>query len=195
MGRLVIFTVDDLERLAEAVASAWADGADRDWSALAGTLDWTCMATAAHTVDTVLAPAFFLASRRTDSYPPGIWEPGPDPTPAQLVEDLRTATRLTAAVIRATPDDVRSIIWLRPAPEVRPPEDFAPRAGMELALHGHDVCAGLGITLNPPAEAIDRLRNHCVDWPYWSSGAPWRPPTLAGDPWHDLLVSSGRAAG
>lgn len=188
------FTVDDLEALADAVATAWASGLDRDWTALAGTLEWTCTATAVHTVDTVLAPAFFLASRRQDSYPPGIWDPGPAPTPAQLVEDLRTATRLTAALIRDTPADVRSIIWLRPAPEVRGPEDFAPRAGMELALHGHDVCAGLGVPLHPPADVIDRLRHHAADWPYWSSGRPWRALALTGDPWLDLLASSGRSS-
>jgi hypothetical protein len=64
-----------------------------------------------------------------------------------------------------------------------------------LALHGHDVCSGLGVRLEPPADAIDRLRRHCADWPYWSSGAPWRTPALSGEPWPDLLASSGRAAG
>jgi hypothetical protein len=35
-----------------------------------GTLEWSCFKTADHTVDCVFSYAFFLASRRTDRYPP-----------------------------------------------------------------------------------------------------------------------------
>src|SRR5688500_14669268 len=63
------FTADDLCALSDLVGTTWLMAADRDWSVPAGTLDWTCTATADHAVDCVYAPAFFLASRRTDAYP------------------------------------------------------------------------------------------------------------------------------
>src|SRR5690349_18947171 len=97
-----VFSVDDLHALSELVATAWLAASDRDWSARAAGLDWTCLATADHAVDCVYAPAFFLASRRTDGYP----EVGLDLTlgtraaPELLVSSLRVATRLLAGVVR-----------------------------------------------------------------------------------------------
>jgi hypothetical protein len=61
-----------------------------------------------------------------------------------------------------------------------------------LILHAHDVCAGLGVPLVPPADACARLRDHTHGWPHWT-GPGWRPPPTTDDPWHDLLVGSGRA--
>ena len=193
-----LFTCDDLERLSASVAAAWRAGADRDWSGPAGTLEWSCLRTADHAVDTVLAPAFFLASRRLDDYPSGGWTLGHDATPSVLVEALETATRVLVAVVRAALDEVaggtkvRAILWRRGGPEVRPPEDFPPRAGMELALHAHDVCAGLGVAFEPASDVAERLRAHAHDWPYWSAGPPWAPLVMTGDAWTDLLRSSGR---
>jgi hypothetical protein len=59
-----VFSTDDLHELSARVATAWRAGADRDSSAPAGTLEWSCARTADHAVDTLFAPAFFLASRR-----------------------------------------------------------------------------------------------------------------------------------
>ncbi|MGH9276331.1 MAG: hypothetical protein ACRDZU_16930, partial [Acidimicrobiales bacterium] len=73
------FSCVDLVALTAEVVDAWRAGADADWSARAGTLSWSCTHTADHAVDTVLAPAFFLASRNRDHYP--AFEPstmGPD---------------------------------------------------------------------------------------------------------------------
>ena len=163
-----------------------------DWSAPAGTLDWTCTRTADHAVDTVLAPAFFLASRRQDDYPAaGPFSLGPDPAPKDLAEALETAARILASVVTATPADVRAIIWRRPKVEIRPPADFAPRGALELALHAHDVGCGLGLPFVPPAELAEHLRAHTQHWPAWGSPG-WTPLTMDGDPWIDLLRSSGR---
>jgi hypothetical protein len=159
----------------------------------AGTLEWGCATTAAHAIDTVLAPAFFLASRRQDRYPHGGWAPSTDQDADGFAEGVETAARILTAVVVDTPPDVRSIIWRRPNPELRPPADFVPRGGIELVLHAHDVCAGLGVPFDPPADAMDRLRRHVVDWPYWTSGPPWSALSLVGDPWEALLASSGRA--
>ena len=188
----MIFTCDDLTTLAALVVDAWQSGSDRDWSAPAGDLDWSCTKTADHAIDTVLAPAFFLASRKQDAYPGfGTFSAGPDAHPALLVEALQTATRILTAVVTAADPDVRAVIWRRPQIELRAPVDFVPRGGFELAIHAHDVCTGLGVPCRPPTEVCDRLRRHTQGWPYWTSPG-WSPLAMDGDPWIDLLVSSGR---
>lgn len=195
------FTVDDLSDLTELVADAWTAGtaAGADWSATAGTLDWTCTHTADHAVDTVLAPAFFLASRRVDGYPEYDWGPyemGDRATPVNLVDGLRAASRVLAAVVTATPDDVRSAIWRRPVVEARPPADFVPRGGLELILHAHDVCLGLEVPFEPPAPLCERLREHTRDWPAWTIWAAANGGPGLGtsdDPWADLLTGASRA--
>jgi hypothetical protein len=185
------FDGDDLRLLAAGVAAAWRAGADRDWSALAGTLAWSCTRTAVHTVDTVLAPALLLASRRTDDYPPFGPVPLTATTAADLADALEVAAHVLGAVVAAAPLGTRAVIWRRPTVETRPPADFVPRGGLELVLHGHDVCAGLGISLDPPAALCERLRRHTAGWPHWSSPG-WCPLALTGDPWADLLDASGR---
>jgi hypothetical protein len=188
----VRFTEEDLQTLTDLVAETWLAVADRDWSAPAGTLTWSCTTTADHAVDTVLAPAFLLASRKQDAYP--AFPPttlGPRPTPSTIVDGLETATRVLLAVVAATPPGVRSIIWRRPAPEVREAGDFVPRAGLELILHAHDVGAGLGAPFVPPPDLCERLRRHTAEWPMWSSPG-WRRLEPSGDPWAALLRASGR---
>jgi hypothetical protein len=184
------FTALDLEALTESVVEAWRRGADLDWSSPAAATGWTCTATAEHAVDCVLAPALFLASRRTDRYPDGEWTSGGDPNVDVLVEGLEMNTRILIGVVATTPPDVRAICWRRPV-EVRPPADFLPRGALELALHAQDVCGGLDLDFDPPTEAIDHLRHHVADWPFFRDY--WEPLTLEGDPWDDLLRASGRA--
>jgi hypothetical protein len=188
------FSTGDLDTLADVTVAAWTAGLDRDWSAPAGTLAWSCARTADHAVDAVLAVAFLLASRRQDGYPDWGWGEltmGPDPRPAGLVEALGTVARMLSAVVAAAEPSVRAVIWRRPRVETRPPADFAPRGALELVLHGHDVCAGLGVPFVPPAGPCRRLREHTRGWPHWSTPG-WRPAPATDDPWGDLLTASGR---
>ncbi|MCP2326628.1 hypothetical protein HDA40_005135 [Hamadaea flava] len=186
------FTIDDVEELTGLVVAAWRTGLDRDWSAPAGRLTWSCLRTADHTVDTVLAPAIFLASRKLDGYPAyGVSTPGADAAPAVLIEALATSARILAGVVRTAEAGARAVIWRRPEVEVRGPADFPPRAGLELILHAHDVCQGLGVPFKPPDGLCERLRAHTRDWPIWASPG-WSSPTDAPDAWRDLLRASGR---
>jgi hypothetical protein len=186
------FTCADLDELTDLVAAAWMSGFDRDWSAPAGSLSWTCTQTADHAIDTVLAPAFFLASRKQDGYPEyGVSTPGPDARPEVLVEALSTATTILVAVVTTADRATRATIWRFPRVELRGPADFVPRGALELILHAHDVCSGLGVTFDPPADLCDRMRRHTRDWPHWTSPG-WSPLTMGPDPWADLLRSSGR---
>jgi hypothetical protein len=187
------FTARDMEELSGLVAVAWTAGADRDWSAPAGTLEWSCLATADHAVDCVYAPTFFLASRRTDEYPAagGDLTLGDAATPGTLVESLQIATRVLVAVVRATDPDVRAILFPMAEPVLGAPADFLPRAAMELILHAHDVCVGLGVAFEPPSGLVRRLCEHTRPWPIWTR--MWGELGHSDDPWGDLLAASGRA--
>lgn len=187
-----MFTADDLFELSDLVAGAWTSAADRDWSVPAGTLEWSCTATADHAVDCVYAPAFFLASRRTDGYPEagGDLSMGASATPALLVESLGIATRILVAVVRDAEPDVRAVLFRRPQVITAPPADFLPRGALELILHAHDVCAGLQVPFEPPAGLCRRLCEHTRSWPMWT--VAWDGLADTGDPWGDLLSSSGR---
>ena len=186
------FTAADMYTLSELVASAWTQGSDRDWSARAATLEWTCLATADHAVDCVYAPAFFLASRRTDAYPDTGQDMslGANATPERVIESLAIATRTLVAIVNDAEPDVRAVIFRRPEIMTAAPQDFLPRAAIELALHAHDVCTGLDQPFEPPPELARLLREHTCPWPMWTIA--WNALPRTDDPWLDLLTASGR---
>jgi hypothetical protein len=187
-----LFTVNDLYELTDLVVTAWTSGDDRDWSVAAGTVEWSCTRTADHAVDCVYAPAFFLASRRQDAYPDmGVGlTMGAEANPARLVQSLKIATRVLAAVVKDAAPEVRAVIFRRPEILTAAPQDFVPRAATELILHAHDVCAGLQVPFEPPAELCYRLREHTRPWPMWT--VAWNGLGHTEDPWGDLLTGSGR---
>jgi hypothetical protein len=186
------FTRDDLEALTDLVADTWTGAAGADWSVPAASTEWSCLKTADHAVDCVYAPAFFLASGRTDAYPEAgsTLELRDAATPALLVESLRIATRLLVATVADSDPGVRAIIFQRPEPTVGAPPDFLPRGALELILHAHDVCTGLGVPFEPPADLCEHLREHTRPWPLWTVG--WNGLLNTADPWSDLLQGSGR---
>jgi hypothetical protein len=186
------FTAADLHALSDLVARTWTAATDHDWSVPAGTVDWSCLATADHAVDCVYAPAFFLASRKLNAYPDvGLdLTLGSQASPALLIESLRIATTMLAAVVNDAAPDVRAVIFRRPKVLTAAPQDFVPRGAMELILHAHDVCTGLLVPFEPPADICYRLREHTRPWPMWT--VAWSGLGRTSDPWDDLLTGSGR---
>src|SRR4051794_21496044 len=182
-----MFDRQSFERLTDEVAAAWVAGADRDWSAKAGTVDWTCRQTADHAVDCTFAPAFMLASRKQDAYPDmgAIWSCGPEASPAQLAQALEVASRVLVAVVADAPPHCRAVIRRRPQIELAPPSDFLPRAAVELILHSHDVCQGLGVAFEPSSDLCANLISHTERSPWSLPG--WRTPVASDDPWGELL--------
>jgi len=181
------FTLEDFTDLSALVLDAWQSAVAGDWSIPAGTLEWSCWTTADHTVDCVFSYAFFLASRRRDSYPPfGELHALAEAIPSDLVDGLRAATNMLSAVIAAADPDVQAVIGLSPYALNARPADFAARGALEMILHAHDVCTGLDVMFDPPPELCLRLRDTARDWP----GQAKLPPT--DDPWSDLLERSGR---
>lgn len=182
------FSPDDLSALSRLVLETWRSGVDRDWTVPAGTLEWSCWKTADHTVDCVFSYAFFLASRRQDTYPPfGELHALPNATPADIVDGLQASTTLLSSVIATTDPKARAVIGLSPYAQTGTPQDFAARAALEMILHAHDVCAGLDLAFDPPRDICARLRDYAAEWP----GQKRLPAT--DDPWSDLLERSGRA--
>jgi hypothetical protein len=189
------FTREDLERTTEFVSDRWRAGADRDWSVPAGTLDWSCAHTGNHAIDAVLAPAFFLASRKQDGYPEWDWSVptmGEATPPALFADALAAVGHVLSAVIAAAPPGTTAVIWRRPVPTARPAADFAARGALEMILHGHDVATGLDIEFEPPADLCQRLRDHTSTWIHWTAPG-WSQPAVTDDPWGDLLRGAGRA--
>jgi hypothetical protein len=182
------FTVEDFAQLSTLVLDAWESGLDRDWAAPAGTLEWSCIKTADHTIDCVFSYALFLASRCQDGYPNfGELHALPDATPRDLIDGLRAVTTMLTAVIVTAEPEVRAVIWYRPEAETGSPQDFAARGALELILHAHDVCLGLGVLFEPPPGLCARLFEHTRDWPLEPS------VPASSDPWADLLERSGRS--
>src|SRR3954451_18616705 len=181
------FSAGDFQALSRLVVDAWRAGLDRDWSVPAGTLEWSCLQTADHTVDCVFSYALFLASRREDAYPPfGELHALPQATPADIVNGLQAVSTMLWAVVATAEPDARAVILMRPH-ETGGPDDFAARGALEMVLHAHDVCIGLGIAFRPPQDICERLRDHTRDWPQRAAVEP------TADAWGDLLERSGRA--
>ena len=180
-------TVEDFATLRDQVIRSWSSALDHDWSVPAGTLEWSCWATADHTIDCVFSYALFLASRAQVRYPQfGELHALPDARPADLVEGLLAVTNMLIAVIEATPPGTHAIIRQRP-PTTAPRRDFAARGAHEMILHAHDIASGLGVALRPDGDVCRRLRDHTATWGYGPDVTP------TADAWSDLLQRSGRA--
>ncbi len=191
------FSRADFDLLARHVVEAWQTGIDQDWSALAGTLEWSCLETADHSVDAVLAVGLFLASRKLDGYPEWGWpetKMGARATPVLLIEALEAVARVLSALVAAAEPGTRAVIWRYPEVATGAPDDFAARGALEMVLHAHDVCAGIGVTFAPPDDVCARLREHTRSWPHWSMPG-WSALPATDTPWSDLLQGSGRAKG
>ena len=181
------FSPEDFATLSRLVLEAWRSSVDSDWSVPAGSLEWSCWTTADHTVDCVFSYAFFLASRRQDTYPPfGELHALADATPADIVDGLQAATTMLSAVIATAEPKARAVIGLSPHAQTGTPRDFAARGALEMILHADDVCVGLDIEFHPPTDVCARLRDYVCEWP----GQARLPATA--DPWSDLLERSGR---
>jgi uncharacterized protein (TIGR03083 family) len=181
------FTPADFETLSDLVLEAWNGAVDHDWSIPAGSLEWSCFTTADHMIDCVFSYALFFGSRKLDGYPNfGELHALEHATPRDLVDGLRAVTSMLWALTATAPPEARANIFGR-LPDTGDANDFAARGGLEMVLHAHDVCTGLGAGFDPPRDVCRRLLDHTRAWPGNS------PYESTGDPWGDLIVRSGRA--
>ncbi|HSO95274.1 MAG TPA: DinB family protein [Acidimicrobiia bacterium] len=158
---------------------------DRDWSARAGTLDWTCWQTVDHVTDCLFSYGLQIAGRVQ-----GGWlklqelHAQPEASPSELLDSLDAVGNLFVAIVRDAPADVISsdgYFDLQIA-------DWIARALNEALLHTFDVLSGLGASLEPSRDVCAFVLATPTLWMY--DGVDDR---RAPDPWSAMLVGSGRS--
>ncbi|MFI0794765.1 maleylpyruvate isomerase N-terminal domain-containing protein [Micromonospora rubida] len=160
----------------DAMLDALGPHTGQDWTVPAGTLDWSCWATAAHVAHDLLAYAGQVAGRPSGSYLPFDLTVSLAATPAEVLTVAATCGGLLATALDAADPGLRA--WhFGPCD----PAGFAAMGVAEILLHTHDVAWGLGVAWQLPdrlaAVALDRL-------------FPEAPP---GPPARVLLWMAGRA--
>jgi hypothetical protein len=150
--------------------------ADRDWSVLAGPLEWSCLDTVFHIADALGFYTAHMASRarewlKFDIVPHG--DAG-NHHALRLVEAMGVAF---SHVIEATPSDAlafhHSGMWDK--------SGFAAMGCLETVVHIGDVAVGLGIVFDPPRDVCERIIDRlCVSAP------------RDEDPWKVLWWATGR---
>lgn len=170
-------TAADLKLAVDAMSTVLVPAQDQDWRELAGDLEWSCWATAAHIAHDLLAYASQLSVRPPDAYLPiDLLVRAEAPVPAVL-EVVRSCAGLLAMALRAAGPDARAWHW-----GLTDRTGFAALGLNEVLVHTWYITQGLGVPWHPPrplaALVVQRLFTQ----------AP------AGDPSEVLLWSTGRIA-
>jgi hypothetical protein len=167
-----------LEQAVSEGADALVRVADRDWSAPAHGLDWSCRATAEHVADCHLGYALLVTGRRTDSYLPLDVVLSDRARPADVPALLRGTGALLGAALATAPAGV--VVW---HPYGMADLDAVTGMGIvETLVHAWDITSALGEPFAPdPGLAAATLARMFPDV---------RP---AADPWRTLLWATGRA--
>lgn len=128
-----------------------ASGASGAWDVPAGQLEWSCRETLAHLVNCLNRFAALLARSATHD----VETPGVDPMvdPALLIDLLRSAGMVLAAVVESADPDVRG--WHPYGRADR--SGFAAMGCDEILIHTADIASGLGLAYEPPEPLCDRV--------------------------------------
>ncbi|GAB3953060.1 hypothetical protein GCM10029976_092470 [Kribbella albertanoniae] len=185
-----MITADDLDTAVTCVVDALRPTVDQDWSALAGSLDWTCRTTAEHLGQAHLHWASQLAVAAPTKYVRWSATAQELAPPAGVLDFVEAAGRILALVVRATPPETRAYHpW-----GIGDPEGFTAMACVESLLHAHDLTTTLSEPLNPPADLCARVlarafphEPHPTDDPWlnlrWLTGRTKIPGTPSPDSW------------
>ncbi len=180
MGEMTepVLVPDDVLAAARICQETLRPALGRDWSVLAGDLEWACRRTLDHVVDTLFLYTAYLASRATARLSP---PRNGDPTapPERLLESVGIAAAIFAEVARAAPAGTRAF---HPA-GVADLSGWIALACEEILLHTDDIAQGLNLSYRPPDDLSVRILARIF---------PWAPTD--GDPWASLRWAAGRAA-
>jgi hypothetical protein len=169
---------DDLRRAAAAAADALTPHAAADWSVMAPDLQWSCRETLNHVIVGVLWYSGNLATL-AERRPGNIREGDGDAPIEDLLEALVLSAHVLARVVEATPPGGRGYhAWGSPDAT-----GFVAMGCDEILVHSGDICAGLGVRFDAPADLCARVVARLF---------PWTP--AHDDPWERLLWCNGRAA-
>jgi hypothetical protein len=153
-------------------------GLNKDWGVPAGTLEWDCRRTLDHMVMSSIAYSGNLARESRRRVRP-VRNGDPTATIEELLDEMKTATTILAAVARSAPAGARGFHEFGMAD----PRGFIAMACDEILIHAHDITQGFGLAYEPPAE-LCRL----VAWRLF----PWAPTNTMA--WPTLLWLNGRGA-
>ena len=160
--------------------------ADEDWSAPAGSLEWTCWQTVDHTIDCVFSYALQVAARAQSGFLPfGELRATADASNRDLIEGLRAVGQIFGDVVSNAPRDMVAsdgVLSLDLG-------DWCARAAYEVSLHTHDVVSGLGVEWEMPSALCSAITSSPSLWMFDSSSL-----ASGSDPWSALLEGSGRPA-
>ncbi|MFC8127050.1 GNAT family N-acetyltransferase [Streptomyces sp. NPDC057302] len=175
------------DQLDEAVAHAvrvLRGAVDRDWSAKAVGLDWSCLETAEHVSGVLVAYAGQLTGRATDTWVPFEVTFDEGSGPADAISVIESTGGLLSAVVRTTPSGVRGF---HPYPSGSADAvGFAAMGVTELLLHTYDIAQALGVDAEPPAALCEAA----LAW-LFPQVMPARTPA---EQWATLLWATGRGA-
>ncbi|MFK4089309.1 hypothetical protein ACI2LF_34675 [Kribbella sp. NPDC020789] len=173
-----MITADDLDTATTCVVDALRPTVDQDWSGPAGTLDWSCRATAEHIAQAHLHWATQLAVAAQTKYVRWSASAQELAPPAGVLDFLEAAGRILALVVRATPPVVRAYHpW-----GIGDAEGFTAMACVESLIHGHDLTSTLSTPLTPPADLCARILARAFP----------HEPHPTSDPWLNLRLLTGR---
>ncbi|WBB70862.1 maleylpyruvate isomerase N-terminal domain-containing protein [Micromonospora sp. WMMD812] len=119
----------------------------RGWTVPAGTLEWSCWATAAHVAHDLLAYAGQVTGRPDDGYLPFDLRVSPAAGPREVLAVVTACGGLLATAVDAADPAVRA--WHYGPCD---PGGFAAMGVAETLLHTWDVTSGLGVRWEPPSE-------------------------------------------
>ena len=167
---------DDVLAASEAAHALLAPLADRDWSVIAGDLEWDCRETLEHVAYVQLFYATHAADSSQRRLPSARLDNANRPIP-ELVQLHLSLSNVLAAVLRGMPEDARG--W-HPA-GLADRYGFAAMACTETLVHTNDIAQGLGVDFTPPPDIATRTLARLFPWVHDD-----------GDPWQTLLYAAGR---
>lgn len=172
-------TADDVDSVISCLMDRLRPAVEVDWSVPAGTLEWTCWATAEHLGQVFAHYGSQLAIRARTRYVR--WAARvqqPDAPPAGALDFVEGIGRMFAMVVRGSAPDVRIFHPYGRAD----PEGMAGGACIEALIHGYDIASGLGLRFDPPIALCDGILARM--WPHL--------PDLQTDSWTALRWATGR---
>lgn len=166
----------DLLAATDYTVGALRPAADRDWTVLAGSLEWDCAFTVAHVAGALTKYTLYLAAATT-RWSPLVTNAHAQASPDTLLDGVEIGAASLVFVASHVDDATRGYhAW-----GMSDRSASLARGAEEVLVHGWDVAQGLGLAFDPPAEVCAAV----VARRY-----PWAGD--AADPWATLLVASGR---
>lgn len=173
-----VLVPDDVLTAARICQETLRPALDRDWSVPAGDLEWDCLRTLDHVVDTLFLYSAYLASRAVGRISPPR-NGDPSAKPERLLESVGVAAAIFAEVARAAPAGTRAF---HPA-GMADLTGWIALACEEILLHTDDIAQGLCLSYRPPDDLSSRILARIF---------PWAPTDI--DPRDSLRWAAGRAA-